>query len=693
MKTSIAILLSFFCIPLIRAQVPVDLQHFSSKNGATVTTKGNILTVQWPTGIKTQGRLLLNLGNGQPLFNQIQLVHSGIIKSIAVETDPAFVLTIGKRDLISQNGWNIFFDKVPLKPFHSHVVTLHKKAATVKSMGSRTVVGISDMEAPGFKGRLEITLYNGSPLFNVAAVLSTQTDSTAIVYDAGLTTDKKTWDSIAWADVYDHMQGRPMRLPDTAINEAVKYRTIIGKAAGGSIAVFPAPHQYFYPLDEAFNLKFTWHGNHYRQMLNRYGIGIRQDLYGDRRYVPWFNAPPGTEQRLNFFCFISTASPAATLEQVKRYTHNDSYVALDGYQTMSSHFHNEFTAKVVLAGKPIPEVPSFVSVFKKLGVNIVHLGEFHGPGHPRGPDSLRLRELQALFQQCERLSDNRFLLLPGEEPNNFLGGHWLGFFPTPVYWVMSRKDSVPFVSNDPVYGKVYHIGNAKEMLDLLNTEKGLAWTAHPRTKGSTGFPDRYKTEPYFLSDRFLGAAWKPMPADLSRPELGKRVLDLLDDMNNWGVKKKVLAEADIFTIEQENEMYAHMNVNYLQLPKLPGYKDGWQPVLDVLEQGKFFSTTGEVLIPYFTVDKKQPGETIRLSNAAKTAINFNVQWTFPLHFAEIISGDGKNVFRHRINLEHTQAFGRQTIQQTLDLTGRTWVRLEVWDVAANGAFTQTVWLQ
>ncbi len=76
-------------------------------------------------------------------------------------------------------------------------------------------------------------------------------------------------------------------------------------------------------------------------------------------------------------------------------------------------------------------------------------------------------------------------------------------------------------------------------------------------------------------------------------------------MNNWGLKKHVLGEADIFSIEPENEMYAHLNVNYLQLKTLPKFDDGWQPVLDVLQQGKFFTTTGEVLIPSFTGMGKQ----------------------------------------------------------------------------------------
>ena len=562
-----------------------------------------------------------------------------------------------------------------------------------QAMATGLLLKIDEITADSFTGAIEITLYNGSPLFNIAAVMATEIDSTAIVYDAGLISKEKNWDAIHWADVDGKMQHMPCVLNDTSINQKVKYRTIIGNNANGSIAVFPAPHQYFYPLDEAFNLNFTWYGNQYNKMFDAYGIGIRQDLYGDNRYVPWFNAPPKTMQRLNFFCYLSTGNPAAALEKVKAFTHNDTFVPLDGYKTMASHFHNEYIMKVVLAGKPSEDTPSFVKVFKKTGINIVHLAEFHYTAHPKGPDEQRLNELNELFNMCNRLSGNNFLLLPGEEPNEFFGGHWLQFFPKPVYWIMSRKDDQPFVCNDPKYGKVYRISSATEMLELLQKENGLAWTAHARTKGSTGFPDKYKEEKFFLSNRFLGAAWKAMPADLSQPRLGKRVLDLMDDMNNWGLKKKVISEADLFTIAPENEMYAHLNVNYLQLKQLPQYKNGWQPVLDVLQNGKFFSTTGEVLIPSFTVNGKQSGETVILPETGKTLVSFGATWTFPLNFAEIISGDGSNIYRNRIDLNKTNAFGNKVFQQGIDLTGRKWVRLEVWDIAANGAFTQTVWLK
>jgi hypothetical protein len=672
-----------------QAQTDINLRDYNKNSEAKISVNNNILSATWPTGKNEYAKLVLDLSKGKPLFKSIQLRN----KEIAAGLDPAFILTIGKRDLISQNGWNIFFDKVPLKPHESYTVNFEKDSASVISEGDHTIIHISKMYASTFSGALEITLYNGSPLFNVAAVMSTNVDSTAILYDAGLLSKNKIWNTIAWSDTKKQMQYATPKEEDTARNLEVKYRTVIGESNGGSLAVFPAPHQYFYPLDEAFNLKFTWYGANYRGRLHEFGMGIRQKLEGDNRFVPWFNAPPGTRQRLNFFCLLSTDKAATALNEVEQFTHGDAYAPLPDYKTMCSHFHNEFIMHVVLAGKPIPEHPNFVQVFKNTGVNIVHLAEFHYTAHPKGPDSTRLNELHALFTQCKRLSDKNFLLLPGEEPNEFFGGHWLAFFPKPVYWIMSRKPDMPFATNNPKYGKIYRVSNKEEMLKLLQTENGLAWTAHARTKGSVGFPDDYKNEPFFKSDHFMGAAWKAMPADLSQPRLGKRVLDLMDDMNNWGDKKHVIGEADLFSIEPENEMYAHLNVNYLQLDKLPNYNDGWQPILDAMKNGKFFTTTGEVLLPVFKVNGKTSNETLTLNSSGDAKVELEINWTFPLSFAEIISGDGKNVYRDHINLDTTKAFGKKTFTFNTNLKSRTWVRVEVWDVAANGAFTQTIWIK
>jgi len=146
-------------------------------------------------------------------------------------------------------------------------------------------------------------------------------------------------------------------------------------------------------------------------------------------------------------------------------------------------------------------------------------------------------------------------------------------------------------------------------------------------------------------------------------------------------------------MEPDFETYGHMNINYLRLPELPRYEDGWQPVLDALRSGKFFTTTGEVLIPEFSIGGKQSGRTLSLTGDTKRVLEARLEWTFPLAFAEVISGDGHQVFRQRIDLADTESFGTRRLRLPLELKGRTWVRLEVWDIAANGAFTQPVWIE
>lgn len=670
------------------AQAKVDLKGYKQANGAVVTQQGQSLEVSWPAGNSLKGKVVFDLTPAKPIFKNIMLGQ----QQIAAGIDPAFVLTVGKRDLLSQNGWNIFFDKVPNKPYQSYLLALKKTSVSVRTEGSRTIASIGPITAEKFSGMLEVTFYNGSPLFNIAAVISTEAQARAIVFDAGMVSTTPGWQQVSWMSTGDSLQQTQVIPSDTARNLAVKYRAIVASGKQGAIAVFPPPHQYFYPLDEAFNLDFTWHGNQYRKLVNGYGIGIRQELQGDKRFVPWFNAPPGTKQRLNFFCMLSQQNNGTIFTDLKAFTHNDRYQELPGFKTMSSHFHNEFVMRDIMAGKPVPERPEFVTVFKNLGVDIIHLAEFHYTADPRGPDEKRLPQLKALFDLCEKQSDSKFLLLPGEEPNEFFGGHWLNFFPRPVYWVMSRNSGQPYVEEKPGYGKVYHIGNKEEMLQLLKDERGLAWTAHPRTKGSVNAPDIYNHEAFFLSDRFMGAAWKAMPADLSQPRLGKRVLDLLDDMNNWGTKKTVICEADLFTVTQHNEMYAHMNVNYLMLGKLPAYKDSWLPILDAMQHGRFFGSTGEVLMPLLKVNGHISGDSLQLPANGIATIDLKLQWTFPMNFIEIISGDGEKVYREKIALTDTEAFGEKSFRFTSKLAGRKWVRMEAWDVAANGAFSQTFWL-
>ncbi len=327
------------------------------------------------------------------------------------------------------------------------------------------------------------------------------------------------------------------------------------------------------------------------------------------------------------------------------------------------------------------------------GVDIVHLAEFHQGWTPGQKTPERLKMLKTMFQECERLSDKNFLLLPGEEPNVHLGGHWIALFPKPVYWVLNRSSNEPFVEEVGGYGTVYHAGSADDVLKLMKKENGLMWTAHARIKGSIPFPDGYRNEPFYKSDHFLGAAWKNLPTDLSRPTLGWRALDLFNDMNQWGQRKQLLGEVDVFEVQPDYELYAPMDINYLKLDRIPKFADGWQSVSDALRHGQFFTTTGEILIPKFSVAGKESGEVISSDKLKTAVVKAQFNWTFPPAFAEIIYGDGKSVRRQRINLADTESFGTRKLNIPVDLTGQKWVRFEVWDIAANGAFTQPVWIE
>ena len=74
-------------------------------------------------------------------------------------------------------------------------------------------------------------------------------------------------------------------------------------------------------------------------------------------------------------------------------------------------------------------------------------------------------------------------------------------------------------------------------------------------------------------------------------------------------------------------------------------------------------------------------------------VQLDLKWTYPLSYAEIITGNGEEVRRQRIDLSETGAYGEATFSVEADVSGQAWIRVEVWDIATNGAFTQPVWIR
>ncbi len=696
-------------VPAAPQDVAVDLGGYSPACGVDVVRSADgKLTASWPLEAGEKGIVVLDIRPGKPLIERIAIAPDvGEPISLATGISPVFRATAGSR--VSPPGrppemspFNSFFDNPASRPHEAHASRLDLKRVRATSEGRRASIAVGDLSMGPFAGEIILTFYTGSRLLRIEAAVSTNEERRAFTYDAGLVGEASSWVRAAWTDTEGRLQRADLGAASAHRPIAVRHRAIVAEGEAGSLACFPPPHQFFFPRDWTDNLSTVWTGRAPGAEGGPVGIGIRQPPRGGGNFVPWFNAPPGTRQRLAAFYVLSRGPAGDALRETLRYTHGDRFPALPGHLVLTTHWHMAIAvasmAEDFRTRSPLP-IPSFVKIFKDMGVNLVHLAEFHGDGHQGDPGPLRLPELEAMFAECRRLSDAELLFIPGEEVNTFLGiaepgkhpGHWMSLFPRPVYWALKRAPGEPFAGEHPKYGRVYRVGSRADMIRLLEEEKGLAWAAHPRIKASSWTPDIFRKEDFYLADTWLGAAWKSMPADLSRPRLGERSLDLLDDMSNWGGRKYLPGEVDVFKIDPAHELYGHMNVNYVRLDRLPRFSEGWQPLLDALRGGRFFVTTGEVLIRAFSVGGKASGETLDLPPDGKVELRTALEWTFPLEFADVISGDGEKVYRERIPLADTQAFGSRALTLDLDLKGRRWVRFEVWDAAANGAFTQPVW--
>jgi hypothetical protein len=64
-----------------------------------------------------------------------------------------------------------------------------------------------------------------------------------------------------------------------------------------------------------------------------------------------------------------------------------------------------------------------------MGIDAAITCDFHGDGHPQDLTDLRLQELDAYHRMGRKQSDSKFLLIPAEEADVILGGHWAVVFP------------------------------------------------------------------------------------------------------------------------------------------------------------------------------------------------------------------------------------------------------------------------
>jgi hypothetical protein len=666
---------------LAKPAVRADLAKHNPSSQFRAAESNDRLIVEWSGERGLPLRIAFDLADSERLIAELSIAGRIILKDAA----PAYWVYVGQR----HGSWeDNYFDNPSSRPHEisSYSGKLLMKECRVEDRGERLLVTFTGFSMGVFQGDIVFTLYAGSNLVKQEAVVATQEPSVAYYYDASLThCSTSQLSRLLWLSADDRFE-KHVLVSDIDLDAPhlkVHRRMLVAEGPGGSLAVFPPPHQYFFARDETINYGNLWYRlysiNAKPQLGDLFSFGIRQTPYSEEaNKAPLVNAPPGTEQHMSMFWYVGPGSARETFDRVSAYTHNDTFPALPGRKTFTSHYHLAAVMDWVGQNRGA-YTPDWVTMFKNMGVNIAHLMDFHTDGHARDLGQLRLTELRDYFDLTRQLSGPDFLVIPGEELWEYFGGHWAVLFPKPVYYYLRRNADQPFEQSIPPFGNVYRIGSAEDMLTMLHREGGLAWQTHPRTKGSAGFPDANKDQFFTRDASWLGGGFKAMPSDYSSPRLGERALNLLDDMNNWGQRKFLIGEVDVFKINHTHELYGHMNINYVKLDKTPGPSD-WSALNRALSRGDFFTTTGEVLIHEFGV---------QLSNS-KISAEADVEWTFPLNFVELVWGDGTKTFRSIVAANETKEFGRQRFSIAENAPGAKWARFAAWDIAADGALTQPI---
>ena len=680
--------------------LPCQMDSYRRVPGIEVRKTADALTLTWEGEVFARLLVRFGLDAGRPVVRELGINGRVIGRELAPEFSTVSGLRRSGHGLPEENRWDVYWDAplsipgggdnpgLPRKPdeIRRAAASYRSTGCEVRSDGARVEVSFDGLEMGIFSGRVQFTAYRGSNLLRVEAIARTSEPSVAYKYTGGLRGfSTATLGRVVWRDTANNPQryefgGVPNRDP---VPLRARNRLAVAEGRDASIAVFPPPHQFFFARQLEINLGFVWYR---KDDAGAFSLGVR---HGDthegynpvwiERVFALYNAPPGAWQRMPVYFYLSDRDAAETRDAALAYTHGDRYRPMAGYKTMVTHFHTAFTKELTDSGS-LDTQPPWIPVMRSLGVNIVYLCDFHGDGHPQDPGEVRLQELEDYYEACRRHSDRDFLILPGEEPNAYLGGHYNLLFPKPVYWTHRRAPGAALLEQHPKYGTVYHTADAEDVFEMMKRENALVWQTHPRTKGSTFYPDRIRERDYFRSDFWLGGGFKALPVDLSEQRLcEKRCFGVLDDMNNWGRPKYLLAEVDTYKKFPEYDAYGDFNVNYVKVDPLPTPAD-WSPVHRALRAGEFFVSTGEILIRDFRV--KGTG-----------GVSAEIEWTFPLEFLEVVYGDGEKTQRKVVPATDRGPFGWQRFEIPVDLTGQKWVRFAAWDSAVNGAFTQPVHLR
>ncbi|HKO18793.1 MAG TPA: hypothetical protein VJU82_07890, partial [Acidobacteriaceae bacterium] len=413
--------------------IKCDMQGYKPADGLKAEPSPGGVTLTWLGENKDELRASFGLRDSQPVVQELAARKpGGTWVELGKELTPDFQVTTGRRRMSKTEGdilkrlnaetpeneerykWNVFWDAPLAVPgtdpshligpgrtqdeIHRASVSYKSGTCSVKTDGARITVGFDGLTLGLFAGDLEFTVYRGSNLLRQEAVASTDAKDVAFIYKAGLKgfaikpETKLEWRDTSQVWQHESFGGDVNQRP---VNVQARNRLEVLDAGGGSMGVFPPPHKFFFARENEVNLGYVYYR---KDSDTNFSLGVMQPEHGEG-YKAWgvsdevwkrrsgtqrhqelnyalYNAPPGTKQHMAVYYYLSPSDSHTTQQSILAYTHDDVFKPVPGFKTVTGHFHLELNEMVRDRGTSDFQ-PTWVPVFRGMGINIVYLGDFH----------------------------------------------------------------------------------------------------------------------------------------------------------------------------------------------------------------------------------------------------------------------------------------------------------------------------
>ena len=583
----------------------------------------------------------------------------------------------------------ILFDGMPQYAIHTAEETYEFGRNTIgwqkQPHPVRARLTFAEMEAGPLRGSLEYTFYAGTNFFTEAFRLRTKKKLVVERIEHGWRTFRigsdNTFSSVHW---HDAIEG--------------KDETYLFASEGRRMDLDHERHRFVYlaPADESLGLGMMlpshyWHEGHpFFEDRNDWTGLVGCVLYRIRSGVGPIRFERGVEKRLLTLYYVGTEGVAEDTRRIRAFTNEETYRKLDGYKVMMQHLHTHPETQ-----EGTPQLPGCEAYLKAFGIDVGFWAEH---------DCYMKDSDWELYQyQAETISDEEFLAVPGieisttegcEQVGGTLPGHGNYITPDPVLHRGSRYTEWHSESE-----RIPEDGCLDAVAAKVVREGGVMWRNHNGDLDAARLIEGWTQDlKLFEINSRYEFHYKRERANKFDENFAEEIFNRYDALLNAGYRVYLIGGTDFHGAKgypKNSPLFFQTGiVNYVRMSEL-----SIEALIDSLEAGRLFLTTGEILVTHYSLSGTEVGEdfseaqgqdSFTTGDQSEQSVMVGLSWTFPLREVRVYTDAGLSA---RIEPEENRAFGEDRFFIPLNVTDRRWVRVEIRDIANNHAFTQPIFIE